>query len=396
MENNEDLTVNPGDSASNKGSDDLEDCLKEIKELEREKTKDKEKTPIPQSILFTLFGIISCFLSYIETSLLPLLLNSYKNKNIDKSKIFLEDIKYIILFIISLFIIRFKIKKPKIYQIIIPILYSFISYSSTYLYTRNAKSFMLLSKVFCLVVVSFFFSINNILKIKESHTYDIPTKVWLGLLLAIIGIVIEFISTYFHSITEGDDIIRFIYHFDDFPNYAISFTNGICYGIIIILFDAYCKSIEIIFDTLFYTGLFSSIICFIISLLYSEILKIRSTFEELGGVQTNYYVVGLAIYLFNIIFQSILIKKCSQYSVGILFSSQISIRIVIDFIKYKGSNSSFFTVISLIFCFVGLFIICLHYISNKYNEKKKENKTESFASNADKKYLMNPVDLNDD
>jgi hypothetical protein len=102
MENNEDFIVNPGDSASNKGSDDLEDCLHEIKELERVKTKNKEKTPIPQSILFTLFGIISCFLSYIETSLLSNLFNSYTNKNIDKSKMFLEDIKYILLFIISL------------------------------------------------------------------------------------------------------------------------------------------------------------------------------------------------------------------------------------------------------------------------------------------------------
>jgi hypothetical protein len=391
MENNEDFIVNPGDSASNKGSNDLEDCLHEIQELERVKTKDKEKTPIPQSILFTLFGIISCFLSYIETSLLSNLFNSYTNKNIDKSKMFLEDIKYILLFIISLIVIRLKLKKPQIYQVILPFLYSFISYSSTYLYSRNGQSFIILSKVFCLIIVSFFFCINNILKIKESQIYVLPTKVYLGLLLTIIGIVIELVYTYFHTSIEGEDNIRFIFHYNDFRNYAISLSSGICYGVIIILFDVYCKSLENIFDTLFYIGLFSSIICFIISALYSEIPKITSTFSGFGGVQVNYYIVVIALYVFNIILQAILIKKCSMYSVAILISSQISIRIIVDMIKYRGSISNIFTIISLMLYFVGLFFICLHYITNIFNEKKKQNKITSFGSNEHKNYLVNPA-----
>jgi hypothetical protein len=59
--------VKPGDSISNNGSGEVEDALKEIKEIEKEKSKGKEKTPIPQSVIFTIFGLISCFLSYIET-----------------------------------------------------------------------------------------------------------------------------------------------------------------------------------------------------------------------------------------------------------------------------------------------------------------------------------------
>jgi hypothetical protein len=284
-----------------------------------------------------------------------------------------------------------KLKKPQIYQVILPFLYSFISYSSTYLYSRNEQSFIILSKVFCLIIVSFFFCINNILKIKESQIYILPTKVYLGLLLTIIGIVIELVYTYFHTSIEGEDNIRFIFHYNDFRNYAISLSSGICYGVIIILFDVYCKSLENIFDTLFYIGLFSSIICFIISVLYSEIPKISSTFSGFGGVQVNYYIVVVALYVFNIILQAILIKKCSMYSVAILISSQISIRIIVDMIKYRGSISNIFTIISLMLYFVGLFFICLHYITNIFNEKKKQNKIMSFGSNEHKNYLVNPA-----
>ena len=90
---NEDYTVNPGDSISNKGSGNIKDALLEIQEIEKEKSKGKEKTPIPQSIIFTIFGIITCFLSYIETSIMSSLLFSFKNRNIDKSKLFFEVIK---------------------------------------------------------------------------------------------------------------------------------------------------------------------------------------------------------------------------------------------------------------------------------------------------------------
>ena len=151
---------------------------------------------------------------------------------------------------------------------------------------------------------------------------------------------------------------------------------------------------------MFYIGLFSSIICFILSASYSEIKKIYNTFSKLGGLQVSYYLLSVGMYLFNIILQAILIKKCSIYSVGIIISSQISIRVVVDMIKYEenGYEANVFTIFSLIFFVIGLFIICLHFISNKYNEKKKElNNTESFASNTDKKYaLINPVEQNDD
>ena len=47
--------IGPADSLSNKGSGgDIQACLEDIKELEREKNKDKEKKPIPQSIIFKL------------------------------------------------------------------------------------------------------------------------------------------------------------------------------------------------------------------------------------------------------------------------------------------------------------------------------------------------------
>ena len=165
--------------------------------------------------------------------------------------------------------------------------------------------------------------------------------------------------------------MSFIYHYNDFRNYAISLTNGICYAIIIFLFDINCKKLEIIFDTLFYIGLFGSIICFILSLCYSEINKIGGTFNGFGNLHVIYYILSVVMFLFNIILQSILIKKCSIYSVGIIISTQISIRIIVDMIKYQhSSNSNIFTIISLILCFVGLFIMCLYYISNHYNETK--------------------------
>lgn len=397
MKEDDDNIVNPKDSLSNhEGS--FNECLKEIQDIERENSKDKEKKPIPQSLIFTTFGIISCFLSYIETSLLSTLFYSYKNKDFEKSKLFLEDIKYISLFIVSLIIIRFKIKKPNIFQIILPILYCFISYSSTYLYSRNANSFILLSKVYCIIIVSIFFGINYVIKVRKDHEFKLPSKVWIGLLLAVFGILIEFISSYFHTNISGEDNIRFIYHYNDFRNYSISLTNGICYAIIIFLFDINCNTIEIIFDTLFYIGLFGSIICFILSLCYSEINKIGETFHGFGNLHTNYYILSVVLYLLNIFLQSILIKKCSIYSVGIIISSQISIRIIVDMIKYQhGSNSNIFTIISLILCFVGLFIICLYYISNHYNEQKLEN-TESFTSNKEEKRLslMNSSIQNDD
>ena len=352
----DDNLVKPGDSISNDGSGELKDALKEIKDIEKEKSKGKEKKPIPQSIIFTIFGLISCFVSYITTSLMSSVLFSYKNKDIDKAKLFLEDIKYLILFVISLIIIKFKIKRPQIYQIILSFLFCLISYSSTYLYSRNVHSFILLSKVFCIIFVSFFFGISNLLKIRKSHTYELPFLVFWGLLFAILAVLIEFISSYVSTKENGEDNIRFIYHYNDYPNFFLSLFNGICYSLIIFLFDLYCKSIEIIFDTLFYVGLFSGIICFLLSLCYSEIKKIYKTFSELGGLQVNYYLLSVGMYLFNIILQSILIKKCSIYSVGIIISSQISIRVIIDIIKYEENGSVFniFTIFSLIFYVIWL------------------------------------------
>ena len=397
MEEN-DLIVNPSDSVSNKGSGPMKDALNEIKEIEREQSKDKEKKPIPQSVIFTIFGLISCFLSYIETSLMSSLLHDYKNKNIDKSKIFLEDIKYISLFIISLTIIKFKTKRPFVFQAILSFLFSFISYSSSYLYSRNEKSFILLSKVFCIIIVSIFFGIKNILSVRKSHTFEIPFLVWLGLFLAVVGVLSEFFSSYFITIDNGEDNIRFLYHYNDYPNFFLSLANGLCYAGIIFIFDLYCNKLEIIFDTLFYIGLFSGLICFILSLCYSELTKIKNTFTELGNLYVNYYNVSVGIFLFNIFLQSILIKRCSIYSAGIIISAQISIRIIVDTIREERNSDSniIFTLLSLILCFSGLYIICLYYISNNYNEKNKElTNTQSFVSNK-KCELMNPLVQNDD
>ena len=389
MEEN-DLIVVPEESISNKGSGPNEEALKEIKDIEIEKNKGKEKKPIPQSIIFTIFGIISCFLSYIETSLKSSLLFSYKNKDIDKSKLFLEEIKYISLFIISLIIIKFKIKRPYIYQIILSLLFCFISYSSTYLYTRNAQSFILLSEIFSILFISIYFGISNIKNVKKSHTYELPFLTFLGLFLGVLGILIEFLSSYFLTINNGEDNIRFIYHYNDYPNFILSLFNGFCHAIIIYIFDFYCKSLDIIFDALFYIGLFSSLICFSLSFFYSEIKKIEKTFSELGNLQVNYYILSVAISLFNIFLQTILIKKCSIYSVGIIISEQISIRNIIHMIKYEEkSDSNFFTLLSLILCFAGLYIINFHYISYTFNEKFREmNNTESFANNPKKKYAL--------
>ena len=386
----DDLMIGPGDSISNKGSGPMEDELKEIKDLEIEKNKGKEKKPIPQSIIFTIFGIISCFLSYIETSLKCSLLFSYKNKDIDKSKLFLEVIKYISLFIISLILIKFKIKRPYIYQFILSVLFSFISYSSTYLYSRNTQSFILLSDIFCIIIISIYFGISNIKNIKKSYKYELPFLTFLGLFLSVLGILFEFLSSYFLTINKGEDNIRFIYHYNDFPNFFLSLFNGICYIIIIYIFDLYCKSIDIIFNTFFYIGLLSSLICFSLSFLYSELTKIRNSFSEFGNLQDNYYILSVIIYLFNIILQSILIKKCSVYSVGIVISSQISIRNIVHMIKYEdNSDSNFFTLLSLILCFSGLYIISFHYISYIFNDKNKDfNKNETFADNSKKEYAL--------
>ena len=383
MKDEDALILNPADNISNNDSNENKEYIKQIDvEKEGRKSKGKEKTPIPQSILFTLFGIISCFLSYIETSLICSLLFSYKNKNFEKSKLFLEDIKYIALFIISLIILRFHLKKPKIYQIILSLLYCYISYSSTYLFSRNINSLTLLSKVFCFLFVTIIFGIKNIKQLKIVNDYKFPSTIWIGLFLALLGILVEFISSYFLTNKIGEDNIRFIYHYNDYYNYFIALTYGISYAIIIFIFDLYCNKIEIIFDTLFYIGLFSSIICFALSYCYSEIKIISSTFSEFGDVQVSYFILYIILFLFNIILQTILIKKCSIYSTGIIFSSQMPIRIIIDIIKYKYNfKSNSFNVVSLILSFVGLFIICLHYISEHYNEKKTflEN-TKSFKS----------------
>ena len=390
---NEDYIVNPGESISNKGSGQMKDALLEIQEIEKEKNKGKEKTPIPQSIIFTIFGIITCFLSYIETSIMSSLFFSFSNKNIDISKLFFEDIKYISLFIISLIIIKFKIQRPCLHQLILSFLFCFISYSSSYLYSRNVQSYILLSKVFCILFVSIFFGINNFLKIKKSHTVQLPNLVWYGLLLTLFGILIEFIYSYYITNDNGEDNIRYIYHYNDYPNFFLSLTNGICYAGIIFLFDFYCTSLEKIFYTLFYVGLFSGIICFILSICYSELLKIKRTFDQFSNVQINYFIVSVCLYLFNIILQSILIKRCSIYSAGIMISSQMPIRIIVDIIKYQNSKSDIFTIISLILCISGLFIICYYHISHNYNKKEQVelNKVESFASDTNKKFaLINP------
>ena len=395
---NDDINVNPGDSISNPGSGEIKDALLEIKEIEKEKSKGKEKTPIPQSIIFTIFGIILCFLSYIETSIMSSLFFSYKNKNIDKSKLFLEDIKYILLFIISLIIIKLQIKRPCLYQIILSLLFCFISYSSTYLYSRNVQSFTLLSKVFCIIYVSIFFGINYLLKVRKTYSLELPNLAWYGLLLAILGILIEFISSYIITIENGEDNIRYIYHYNDYPNFFLSLTNGLCYAVIIFLFDFYCKSLEIIFDTLFYIGLFSAIICFILSICYSELKKITTTFSQLDDVQLSYYYVSVGLYLFNIFLQSILIKRCSIYSVGVIISTQMPIRFIVDIIKYQNNGySNNFTILSLILCIGGLFIICFYYISHNYNGKNEMTNTESFASNTHQKFaLINPSEPTED
>ena len=297
---------------------------------------------------------------------------SYKNKNFEKSKLFLEDIKYIALFIISLIILRFRLEKPKLYQIILSLLYCYTSYSSTYVFSRNIQSFTLLSKVFCFMLIALLFGIKNIKHIRISHDYKFPSKVWIGLLLALLGLLIEFISSYFLTNLKGEDNIRFIFHYNDYHNYLISLSYGICYAII--------------FFILFYIGFFSSIICFVLSLCYSEITIISSTFKEFGEIQVSYYILYVALFLFNIILQSILIKKCSIYSTGIIFSSQISLRVIVDLIKYQYNfNSNIFTTITVILCFAGLFTICLHYISEHYNENQPKRESLQSLKSIDNK-----------
>lgn len=388
------MEINPEDSVSNHGSDPLKEALQEIKNIEMDKNKDKEKTPIPQSIIFTIFGVILCFLSYIETSIIIALLFNFKNKNFEKSKMILEAIKYFALFLISLLLVRFKIKKPCIYHIILSGLFSFISYSSTYLYSRNVEAFISLSKLSSLIFVSLFFGIFNIIKVRKNHNFQFPNLVWIGLLLALSGILIEFISSYCATNENGEDNVRFIYHYNDYQNFFLCIANTMCYAAIIFIFDFYCKKLEIIFDTLLFVGLFSGIICFIISLCYSEINIIGSTFICLGQVQVNYYIVSVALFIFDIILQSILIKKCSIYSAGITISMQMSIRIIVDLIKYKSRyKANFFTLVSIVLCICGLFIICYYHILNNYNGEKKEINNESFASNEKKHFaLINPVE----
>ena len=395
---NDNLVLNPGDSISNKGSNPDQEYIDEIKEIEKEKSKDMEKKPIPQSIIFTILGLIACISSFIETSLMSHIFFSYKNKNIDKSKLFLEDIKYIALFFIALIIINFKFIKPSIYHIVLSFLFSFISYSSSYLYSRNAQTFILLSKVFCIIFVSIFIGINNILKLRKSHTYELPTLAILGVFLAASGILIEFVSSYFFTITNGDDYIRILYHYNDIGNFSISLLNGICYASIICIFDLYCKTLEIIFNSLFYVGAFSSIICFILSLCYNELTKIKSTFSGLGTIQVSYYILSVALFLFYIFLLTILIKKCSLYSAGIIISAQMSIRIFsnVGFIMRHSINTNICTILSLLLCIAGLSIICWCNISNYYGDKKNETGMDDNSENntKEKLFVVDPMEQN--
>ena len=59
-------------------------------------------------------------------------------------------------------------------------------------------------------------------------------------------------------------------------------------------------------------------------------------------------------------------------------------------IKYEdNSDSNFFTLLSLILCFSGLYIISFHYISYIFNDKNKDfNKNETFADNSKKEYAL--------
>jgi len=52
--------------------------------------------------------------------------------------------------------------------------------------------------------------------------------------------------------------------------------------------------------------------------------------------------------------------------------------------------------LSLLLCFVGLFLICFYYISNRFNEQnKKLTNAESFASNTDKQFALISPSEND-
>ena len=396
-------TLNKCDSLSSAEEKGLSGCIEDIKDIEREKAKNKEKTPIPQSILFTLFGLMIAFISVLDVNLTSSLCFSFQHIDKNNAKISVQAIKYFLLFISGLFMVKFHIRKPKIYHLYLAILYTFTTYSSSYFYTRNHTSFIILSKIFCFIFILFYYGISNTIKLKKKLECRLSIIDWIGLLLALIGIFMEYISTY--KLDNNDDEFNYIFHYNDHYNYFISFINGIAYFLILVLFANYCTKSDMIHDAILYYSLYSCIFCILIGLCYSELGNLFSTFKNYG-VSSIYYVITITTSVIELVLVPYYIKKCSLNGIGIVFSLEMVIRtpiylMVLKIEKEEAAVVNIFSFLSPIFTVIGLFIICYYHISENYKEKLKlglektySGSSEETESNHQKFPLLNDEKIN--
>ena len=377
--------LNKCESLSSAEAKGLSGCLEDIKDIEREKSKNKEKTPLPQSILFTFFGLMIAFISVLDIYLTSSLCFSYEHIDKNNAKISIQAIKYILLFISGLFLVKFQIRKPKLYHLYFAILYTFTTYSSSYFYTRNQTSFIILSKIFCFIFILFYFGISNTIKLKKQLECKISIIDWIGLLLGLIGILMEYISTY--KVDDNDDKFNYIFHYNDFYNYFISFINGIAYFLILFLFATYCTKSDMIHDCILYYSFCTAIFCIIIGLCHSELGNILSTFRNYGS-SSIYYIITITTSVIKLILVPYYIKKCSLNGIGIVFSLEMVLRtpiylMVLKIEKEDVTNVDVFSILSPFFSVIGLFIICYYNIMEKYKEKLNLGLEKTYSESSD-------------
>ena len=350
----------------------LKDYVDILKNKEKKKEKKKKDTPFHKSIIMIIIGILISFLSQCELSLAYKLLGNYVNWN--KTKIIISTCEFLIFFILSSIINKFKYTEFNIIYLIISILYTINSYIYYYGYSRNSFHFPNIANFWTFIIITIynlFIFRNKLLRLPQFFFY--------GIFFGILGNIVQLLSAYYHIIENTDDEFQFIFFYSDHRNNILALLSGISSSIIYILMEIYLNKKQKIINSLPHIGFYSFIFCLIITIFKSEFLSIGSSFRVFPSNSLFYYFGLVILNIILLLLTPFYIHKCSALSYGIICSMEMSFKILIQVIFYRDERKSNIGVLFTLF----FFIFSLGFILFEIIKDNSENEINNFIEKKD-------------
>ena len=352
----------------------LEDYVDILKKDEKKKSKMKKNTPFFKTIIKILIGILISFLYQCKLSISYTLLGNYLNWN--KLKLIISTCEFLIFFIFSSIINKFKYKEFNIIYLIISILYTIDSYIYYYGYSRNSFHFPNIANIWTFI----FLIIYNLYKFRDK-LISLPQYFFYGIFLAILGNIIQLLAAFFHIKENGNDDFQFIFYYSDHRNNILALISGLSSSLIYILMENNLKKNKKIKESLPHIAFYAFILCLIITIFNGELSYINSISIIFQYMNLFHFFAMVIINIIFLLLTPYYIHTCSALSFGIICSMEMTFKLLNQVIFYITERSSNIGVIFSLFFFIfGLGFIIFEIIKsnsdNEYENFKQKNKKD--------------------